>query len=611
MQNTRQKICLAIGDTKAEAWVKQKLGDEYDFTKDCNHKGMIMRVLQNENPDIILLKESLTSNMGDNGKRLSTDYIISQIQIRFKCRIVLIAGNHTPGDDFLNRAVSRGVYDILYGQEINFFEVLDMIRNPRDYSFACKLQGIEPIAYEDEDEAAEPDLVETVNVERKKQVIPAVPSKTEEEPQKTEENPVNINNYNRVEDEPQQIEEPEEKTDIQGYIGEPDYGEFDENSETNVIYGNNDKNSEELPYSDGTTVLTADMMDDYDVEYGVYGGSYDDTSVLSVVRPKGIIFRPAVSDDFAVFEKQEQVIKKAKSHVYETAKETKESVNDNPLLQNKILYSNNTNNQIVPWNGGSVRRCRVTVVGAARQGVGCTTTAINTAIALSLKKKRVLLIDGVMGSSCIFEKLSLPDAGKTFDELQENMKYGRRPSPNDYVSKLHMNKAAVNKKLKERYDNLPNSLSFLRLSERVNYSTANSDMVSELIDALSHDFDQIIIDVSLSLADNLTKAFINCSDDVLIVTLQDVYELNSTKKCVDFYNTTAPIRGKMTCILNRYKRAMPDAANVCNFFSIANTIVIPEDTERIVKASSNGLPYYNVARRRNRTVFDGIAEQIR
>ena len=140
MQNTRQKICLAIGDTKAEAWVKQKLGDEYDFTKDCNHKGMIMRVLQNENPDIILLKESLTSNMGDNGKRLSTDYIISQIQIRFKCRIVLIAGNHTPGDDFLNRAVSRGVYDILYGQEINFFEVLDMIRNPRDYSFACKLQ---------------------------------------------------------------------------------------------------------------------------------------------------------------------------------------------------------------------------------------------------------------------------------------------------------------------------------------------------------------------------------------------------------------------------------------------------------------------------------------
>lgn len=657
MAEKKQKICLAIGKKDFEDWIQKKLDGKYDFTKICNHKGMVLGVLQRENPDIIILRESLVSN-AESGEKLSTDWLVTQIKSSYNCRIILVAGEHKPGDDFLQRIISRNVYDIVYGKTIDAHLVLDMIENPRDYSSVVELQKLETLSYDMEDSTESPTLVETITEEKGSTVkeppkirptannnVPTFTSAYtsenvdydkmfDEEPQSVPDNTQvpeatqistkesQIDNIINENNEPENVEELDSYRDeIEAVSGEVENSKINELTENDKrarldeFYKAQNAYIEEhyvknkntnIDYSEGTTVLTAEMMDEGPA-YEVYG---DDTSVLTASSaPLGIIFKPAVKSDFAEFENHEKLIENAKGHVHDNPVNPNQNIS--PLLQNKVLYNSENNYQVVPWTNVQARRCRVTVFTAARQGVGCTTTAINTAIALSMMKKKVLLIDGVFGKSCIYEKLGLPNAGKTLEQMQLDLKEGRRSSGNDCVNKSHMNAAATNKITKVRYDNLPNTLSFLRLSETTNYSTCNADMLSETINSLSPYFDHVIVDTSLMWCDELTKGFINMADDVLVVTLQDVYELNSAKNCIDFYNTSAPIRGKMTCIVNRFKKVSPDTSNVAKFFSISNVFAVPEDTERILKASSSGLPYYNIAKRKTRAIFDSIAELIR
>ena len=133
------KVCLAIGDKKIEDWFLDKIDAE--FTSMALHTGMVLDILKNEKPDILIIREQLP-NSGGNGK-MSLGLLIKKIRQEYTgCRIIIVADSHKIGDDFLRTMVSMGIYDIVYGETINASLVVDMVYNPKTYSYGQELQGL-------------------------------------------------------------------------------------------------------------------------------------------------------------------------------------------------------------------------------------------------------------------------------------------------------------------------------------------------------------------------------------------------------------------------------------------------------------------------------------
>jgi len=159
------KICFAIGNEDIESWIMQELkkrGVEVEYTKPATYRAAVFERVSREMPDVLVLSESLQQGGGN----LSFDSIIKTIKTKFlSCRVVVITEEHEIGDEFLNRLVSRGVYDIVLGPNCNMNDVVDCILSPKPYSYAEELQGLD-----DRDSQSTPQKTQNVKP------VPAKPS---------------------------------------------------------------------------------------------------------------------------------------------------------------------------------------------------------------------------------------------------------------------------------------------------------------------------------------------------------------------------------------------------------------------------------------------------
>lgn len=358
------KVCLAIGDTQAEEWImkntaKKKLPITY--TQPAPYRDLILERVSTSMPSVLVLARNLRA-----GKQsLSLDAIIRKIQMNFSsCRIVLLAGDLKPGDEFLRRTVSRGVYDILTGEQINLNDIIDCIMTPKDYAYAEALQGLEPGP---DDERSEVDIYAP-----------------EEGPEK-----------NEVMDDDVPIP----------YMK----GHTDDTQAENGHIPSGETQSTRLP-QDGTSVLTTPVPR--------IGISTPDPSPAREgrIQPRGIIFERTGDPEDSIRSASrstpgEDRTGEPRDTVGEGA--VQRSRSSHPVSYDHVLTSRDREmTGKKPLSTGYMPK--ITVFAGARQGVGCTSAVINTAHALARSGRRVAVVDAVWNEKCIFDRLGLKHISSGF-----------------------------------------------------------------------------------------------------------------------------------------------------------------------------------------------------
>lgn len=206
----KEKILLAIGVRSLEEYFKKELGEEFHFVGTSTYREGVLKNIEQNAPDIVILREQLQGN-----ERISE--IIYDIRMKFPhVRIVFVTGSRNPGDQLLAMLVNMQIFDILAEEKVPAKKIIDLVRNPNQYHHVAHFQP-KPIIDEKSKEVVfqAPDTREvvkhverTIFVERETpQTTPAVEEKEkrsrksrglfgtkkeneESEPEKTVEEPI-------------------------------------------------------------------------------------------------------------------------------------------------------------------------------------------------------------------------------------------------------------------------------------------------------------------------------------------------------------------------------------------------------------------------------------
>lgn len=135
-----QKIMLAMGYEegveKIEAYIKNKVGNDFYFTNNVKFRESILKDASMQKPDIIVIREKITGS----GNISEIIYDLRQLGVR-----VIFLPNRTRqvGDALLSALVSYGVFDILTTDTrgLNANELVKMIREPSGFQYASKFQN--------------------------------------------------------------------------------------------------------------------------------------------------------------------------------------------------------------------------------------------------------------------------------------------------------------------------------------------------------------------------------------------------------------------------------------------------------------------------------------
>lgn len=513
-----KKICLAIGNAGAETWIIKKADKKkmnLTFTQPVLYREAILERVSTAMPDILVLAKDLK-----HGKDAPTlDAIVRKIRMSFpSCRIILLAGDLKPGDDFLKRMVSRGVLDIIVGERTHLDEVLDCIETPRDYAYAESLQGLEPDTSLDSSPAVA--MVVPPAEEKKKGLFSSNPA-------------------------PVQTAAPNPTEEDKGF----------------------------KDVSNGTSVLTSPIPQINIVK--------PEIKKEEKVQPRGIIF-----EKFADIEKPKvSPVSQTNPHtapqgtVQQPApqqapvQQTPASQSSHPVTDNSVLTSNSKmeiGNK--PLSTGYMPKI-ILFVGA-RQGVGCTTTLINTAFCMAQSGKRVVVLDAVWNEKCIFDRLGM---------RHESTGLGNRGGalPKGFAGSYY-------RSFNDRAGNAIGGIQFLEL--------VTGDVPEEVITTISKlsGYDAVLVDMSIAYFTSILNGLVSLADKIIGVTLQDGYEMMTLRNYLNVYQTKSPVFSKLSLIVNRANpKLSPSVSDTAKYIYInsGDIIYIPSDTNGFIKANAEKRNY--------------------
>ena len=158
------QILYGLGNVEAEGYVRSKIGSDFVEVGAVSHRLAILETMEKEfnatTEAVLVLQEGLPSK-----EEISLLDLISQIRVKYSnVRIVLLGGQHEPGDAMLTALVGMGVYDILFGQKCRIDDAVDLILHPTPYGKA--LQYTNPKSYNMVAEKESPMIVARVEEEQ-------------------------------------------------------------------------------------------------------------------------------------------------------------------------------------------------------------------------------------------------------------------------------------------------------------------------------------------------------------------------------------------------------------------------------------------------------------
>lgn len=157
------KIYFALGHQQLEDYIKsskplleKQLQDTIQFTGTALYREGILKNIENNPPDIILLREGLSGST-------NISELVYQIRMKYpRIRIIFIAGDRNAGDPLLSTMVNYGIYDILVGSRVNAKDMLRKICKPStlaDVSFLIQKVTVDEHTNKQTFEVPDMDLV--------------------------------------------------------------------------------------------------------------------------------------------------------------------------------------------------------------------------------------------------------------------------------------------------------------------------------------------------------------------------------------------------------------------------------------------------------------------
>ena len=224
--------------------------------------------------------------------------------------------------------------------------------------------------------------------------------------------------------------------------------------------------------------------------------------------------------------------------------------------------------------GFSLTQGKVITVYSPKGGTGCTTIAVNLALALHNEDTRTTLIDGnfQFGDVAVFineqGKNTIIDLATRVNELDPEIVEGVMIK--HATSGVHVLAAPSRPEYAEK---------------------VSSDQFAQLIDYLRQMYAYVVIDTTPSLND-ITLAAIDKSNVIVLVTTQDIPSIKNARLFLDLLQTIGIDRERIVFCMNRYdKRIAISPERVGDNLKQSVAAVIPMDERVVVPAVNRGVPF--------------------
>jgi len=225
-------------------------------------------------------------------------------------------------------------------------------------------------------------------------------------------------------------------------------------------------------------------------------------------------------------------------------------------------------------SGLSLTQGKVITIYSPKGGTGCTTIAVNLALALHNEDTRVTLVDGNFqyGDVAVFVneqgKNTIIDIATRVTELDP-----------DIVEGVMINHAA-------------SGVHILAAPSRPEYAEkVSGEQFSQLIEYLRQMYAYVVIDTTPILTD-ITLAAIDKSDVIVLVTTQDIPAIKNARLFLDLLQTIGIERERVVFSMNKYdKRIAITPERVGENLKQEVVAVIPLDERVVVPAVNRGIPF--------------------
>ncbi|MCB0101601.1 MAG: response regulator [Anaerolineales bacterium] len=222
----------------------------------------------------------------------------------------------------------------------------------------------------------------------------------------------------------------------------------------------------------------------------------------------------------------------------------------------------------------SVPKGKIVVVYSPKGGTGCTTIAVNLAIALNNEDTRAVLVDGNLqfGDVAVFVneqgKNTILDIAPRVDDLDVE-------TANDILIK---HKAS--------------GIRILAAPQRPEQAEQVSpDQFAKVLQYLQKMFAYVVVDTSCILTDPILSAM-DVSDLVVLITTQEIPAIKNSRLILDLFTTMGVGKDKIIFAMNRYdKRVSISPERVSENLKHEVLAVIPLDEKTAITAVNRGVPF--------------------
>ena len=249
----------------------------------------------------------------------------------------------------------------------------------------------------------------------------------------------------------------------------------------------------------------------------------------------------------------------------------------------------------VPAAGLSLLEGKVITVYSPKGGTGCTTLAVNLAIALHNEDTRVVIVDA---------NLQFGDVAMFFNEQGKNTILDIAPRVDDLdpetVEEIMIKHEA-------------SGIHILAAPQRPEHAEKlSTEQFTKVITYLRQLYSYVVIDTSSILTDIILGA-IDHSDAVILVTTQDIPAIKNARLVLDLMQTMGLDRERIIFVMNRFdKRIGITPERIGDNLKHKVSAVIPLDERVVIPAVNRGVPFMldNRAQPVAKGVF-ALAEAVR
>ena len=238
---------------------------------------------------------------------------------------------------------------------------------------------------------------------------------------------------------------------------------------------------------------------------------------------------------------------------------------------------------------------KIVTIYSPKGGTGCTTIAVNLALALHSEDMRVVLVDA---------NLQFGDVAVFVNEQGKNTILDIAPRVNeldpDIVQSIMIKHEA-------------SGIHILAAPQRPEMAEkVSASQFSAVLEYLKQLYSYVVIDTASPLTD-ITLASIDASDVIVLVTTQDIPAIKDARLFLDLSQTMGVMRERFVFTMNRFdKRIAITPERVSENLKQEVKAVIPLDERTVIPAVNRGVPF--MLDNRSQPVARGIfslAEAVR